>query len=209
MKIDRERILATALSQLDRVGLEGLTLRLLATELGVKAATLYWHFSSKEALIDALATRVLAEGADGLLPADSPTDWRTWARTYGEGLRKLLVAHRDGARMVSGTRLTDTTYLQTLEHITGQLVRAGFTLRQAVVLLGTVYSYTAGFVIEEQAIYPQPGLRNPSYDLDARATRLQDAGLPLLAEAGPVLLDNFTQRYTEGLNLILAGTANP
>ncbi len=46
-----------------------------------------------------------------------------------------------------------------------------FTLRHAVVGLGTLYSYTIGFVIEEQATQFALGKPNPQYDLAARGQR--------------------------------------
>ena len=49
MKIQREAVVARALDLLDEVGIEGLTMRRLADAMGIKAASLYWHFSNKQA----------------------------------------------------------------------------------------------------------------------------------------------------------------
>ena len=49
MALDRARILAAALALLTQDGLEGLTMRRLAASLGVKAASLYWHYAGKQA----------------------------------------------------------------------------------------------------------------------------------------------------------------
>ncbi len=205
MKVNRDMVVQAALRLLDDVGLEQLTLRRLGIELDVQAATIYWHFRNKEELIDEMATAVLAEGAPNLLPARASTDWKVWASAFGAGLRKTLLAYRDGARMVSGTRLTNTEYMKTVELIAAQLVEAGFTVRQAVVLFGTLYSYTLSFVMEEQAVYPRPNQRSPQYDLAERSARLDPAELPLMRQAGPILLDRFDRRYKEGLDLILRG----
>jgi TetR/AcrR family transcriptional regulator, tetracycline repressor protein len=59
--------------------------------------------------------------------------------------------------MVAGTRLTNTQFMKTAERIATKLVASGFTLRQTVVLLSTVYNYTLSFVMEEQAVFPRPG----------------------------------------------------
>jgi len=205
MKLNREIVTTAALALLDRVGLEGLTLRLLAAELEVKAATLYWHFESKEALLDEMATTVLAQGAAQLLPARESADWSAWVSAFGCGLRQVLLTHRDGARMVAGTRLTGLDYMEAVERIAARMVEAGFTLREAVVLFGTVYNYTVSFVMEEQAVFPTPGERSPDYDLAARNQRLQEADLPLVRQAGSILFDKFERRYKEGLALITAG----
>ncbi|NUR85911.1 MAG: helix-turn-helix transcriptional regulator, partial [Nonomuraea sp.] len=54
MSLDRELIVRTALRLLDEVGLEKLSLRRLAKELGAHPTALYWHFSGKQELLDAM-----------------------------------------------------------------------------------------------------------------------------------------------------------
>jgi TetR/AcrR family transcriptional regulator, tetracycline repressor protein len=205
MKINRDMVTRAALKLLNEVGLERLTLRLLGRELKVQAATLYWHFKSKEELIDEMATTVLAEGAGQLIPVKDSSDWRVWAAVFGIGLRKTLLAYRDGARMVAGTRLTNTEYMKTAERIAAKLIKSGFTLRQTVVLLSTIYNYTLSFVMEEQAVFPRPGERSPQYDIAKRNAKLDARRLPLLRQAGAILFDKFDRRYKEGLRLILRG----
>ena len=207
MKVNRDIVVRGGLKLLNEVGLERLTLRLLARELGIQAATLYWHFESKEELIDEMATEVLAEGAKHLVPASSSSgaDWSAWAVAFGTGLRKTLLAYRDGARMIVGTRLTDTRYMQTVERIAQKLIAGGFSLRQATILLSTIYDFTLSVVIEEQSVSPRPGERGQQYDLAKRGAALAADGLPLLSKAGAVLFGNFERRHNEGLALILQG----
>ena len=205
MKVNRIMVAQAGLKLLNEVGLEQLTLRRLGTELKVQAATIYWHFKSKEELIDEMATIVLAEGAPNLVPARISVDWKLRAATYGNGLRKTLLAYRDGARMVAGTRLTNTEYLMTVESISAKLLEAGFSLRQIVVLLSTIYNYTLNFVAEEQAVYPRPNVRSPQYDIAKRNAKLDAREFPLLRKSGAILFDGFDRRYKEGLELVLAG----
>lgn len=205
MKVNRAIVTRAGLKLLNEVGLEQLTLRLLGKELKIQAATVYWHFKSKEELIDEMATMVLAEGVRNLLPARESPDWSVWAASFGTGLRKTLLAYRDGARMVAGTRLTNTEYMKTVERIAARLVESEFTLRQVVVLLSTIYNYTLSFVIEEQAVFPRPGERSPQYDLAQRSARLDPKEFPLLRRSGPILFDKFDRRYKEGLELMLRG----
>jgi TetR/AcrR family transcriptional regulator, tetracycline repressor protein len=205
MKINRDMVTRAGLKLLNEVGLERLTLRHLGHELKVQAATLYWHFKSKEDLIDEMATVVLAEGAPQLVPLKESTDWTVWAASFGLGLRKTLLAYRDGARMVAGTRLTNTEYMKTAEHIAARLVESGFTVRQTVVLLSTIYSYTLSFVMEEQAVFPRPGERSSHYDVAKRNAKLDRREFPILRQAGAILFDKFDRRYKEGLRMILRG----
>lgn len=205
MKINRDMVTRAGLKLLNEVGLERLTLRLLAGRLKVQAATLYWHFKSKGELIDEMATVVLAEGTAQLVPVKNSTDWAVWAAAFGMGLRRTLLAYRDGARMVAATRLTNTEYMKTAERIATKIVEAGFTVRQTVVLLNTIYNYTLSFVTEEQAVFPRPGERSPQYDIAKRNAKLDGNELPILREAGAILFDRFDRRYKEGLDLILRG----
>lgn len=205
MKINRDMVTRAALKLLNEIGLEQLTLRRLGVELNVQAATIYWHFKSKGELLDEMATTVLTEGADNLLPRRKSADWRVWASSYGEGLRKMLLAHRDGGRMVSGTRLTNTEPLKTTEKIGAQIVASGFSLRAAVVLLSTIYNYTISFAMEEQAVFPTPGERSPLYSIEDRNARLDPAIFPHHRQASSILFDRYDWRFREGLELILRG----
>src|SRR5580658_4232844 len=205
MKINREMVTRAGLKLLNEDGLEQLTLRRLATELNVQAATIYWHFKSKEELLDEMATTVLAEGAAHLIPARKSSDWKVWASTFGEGLRKTLLAYRDGARMVSGTRLTNTEHLKTTERIGNEMLASGFSVRAAVVLFSTIYNYTLSFVMEEQAVFPVAGKRSPRYSIEERNARLDPAAFPFLRQTSTILFDHYDRRFREGLALILQG----
>jgi TetR/AcrR family transcriptional regulator, tetracycline repressor protein len=208
MKVNREILTRGALDLLNEVGLEELTLRRLGASLKVRAGATYWHFKSKEELLDEMATALLADAALELLPTRKQANWKVWVAAFGEGLRKALLRYRDGARMVTGTKLTNAEYMKTAEATGTQLLKAGFTLRQSVVLLTTVYNYTLSFVIEEQAVFPRPGERSKQYDLRKRSESLSSEGLPLMRQAGRILFDRFEQRYKEGLALILQGATS-
>jgi len=205
MKVNRDRVIREALALLDEVGLEQLTLRTLAKKLDIQAATVYWHFKSKQDLIDEMATLVLAEGSPELLSKKAGADWSVWAAAFGTGLRKILLRYRDGARLVAGSRLTDTRYMTVAESIAQRIVDAGFTVRQTVVLMSTINDYTESFVMEEQAVFPRPGERSAQYDLAARKAALVGKGLPILMQSGSILFDRFDRRYREGLDLIIRG----
>lgn len=192
---------------LNASGLEGLTLRKLASRLEVKAPALYWHFASKQALLDAMAARVLRESMEETRDLDELADWREWAGAYYVRLRSVLLRYRDGARMFSGTYLTDVDLYAPMEASLRRLTESGFTLRQAVVGLSTLYSYTIGFVIEEQATEFAPGTPNPQYDLAAREERVNKDVYPHAAAAGAEIFLNHDERFGEGLALIIAGMA--
>ncbi len=205
MKVNRDMVVRGGLKLLNEAGIEQLTLRLLAAELKIQAPTVYWHFKNKQELIDEMATRVLAEGASQLVPKKDSSGWTAWAAAFGTGLRKTLLAYRDGARVVVGSRLTNTEYMKTAERVAARLLDEGFTVRQAVVLLSTIYNYTVSFVMEEQAVFPRPDERSPQYDIAERNAQLDPKEFPILRQGGAILFDKFDRRYKEGLDLILCG----
>jgi AcrR family transcriptional regulator len=88
--LTRERIVAAALELVDRDGLEAVTMRRIADELGVQAPSLYNHMRSKDVLLDAVAASVI-EQVDASVFARR--GWRSaldaWAWSYYEA----LVAH--------------------------------------------------------------------------------------------------------------------
>src|ERR1700759_775016 len=100
MRLRRERVVDEAIALLDADGLDALTMRKLATRLGVQPGALYWHFAGKQALLDAMADRFLDGFTDGLPPGGS---WEEQFAAAGWRLREVLLSHRDGARVMAGT----------------------------------------------------------------------------------------------------------
>jgi len=202
MALDRETVVRTALRVLDEAGLDGLTLRKIATELNVQAPALYWHFKNKQALLDEMATTLLVDSLEKFGMPETAS-WVEFAETYGRGLREMLLSHRDGAKMFSGTYLTDDSVYASMERAIRTFAGAGFDPHDAVRGLNTIYCYAIGFTIEEQAVYPKPGERNEQYDPAKRAERVED--LPLVAETGGDVLGNFEDRFEFGLQVIIRG----
>ncbi|MEG0884851.1 MAG: TetR family transcriptional regulator, partial [Janthinobacterium sp.] len=100
MKIQREAVVARALDLLDEVGIEGLTMRRLADAMGIKAASLYWHFSNKQALLDGMADVLIDDVARSV---DADAGWETRLRQVAAQMRAALSARRDGVRVFGGT----------------------------------------------------------------------------------------------------------
>jgi AcrR family transcriptional regulator len=203
--LDRQLILHHAFAVLNEAGLEGLTLRRLATQLNVKAPAIYWHFKNKRDLLDEMATQVFRESYQESAALESLQAWREWAAACAQALRRTLLRYREGAKMFSGTYLTDAELYAPMEANLRRLTREGFTLRQAVVGLGALYSYTVGFVIEEQAVQLAPGEPNPQYDLSARDKRVNKELYPLAWAAGAEMFTNHDARFAEGLAVIVTG----
>jgi TetR/AcrR family transcriptional regulator, tetracycline repressor protein len=203
--LDRKTILGQAFSLLNELGLEGLTLRRLAARLGIQAPAIYWHFKNKQELLDEMGTQVLREVVENGPEPEPERGWEEWAIAYSESLRRTLLRYRDGAKMFSGTYLTDAGLFAGMEMSLSKLCGAGFTLRQAVVSLGSIYAYTVGFVIEEQAQTPIAGKPDPRYDLERRDERIDKEKYPLAHAAGREMFKEADARFLGGVRLIVAG----
>jgi AcrR family transcriptional regulator len=148
--LDRQRIVTEAVALLDEQGLEGVTLRSLAQRLGVQAPTLYWHIPSKAALLTAIAEQILQETFKDPQPPAPAVRWQDWLSGLTEGLRQALLAHRDGARVVSAAQESEAMAAIS-ELAMSTLVARGVTLRMARLIVLTVYRFTMGYVLEEQS----------------------------------------------------------
>ncbi|MFC3999399.1 TetR/AcrR family transcriptional regulator C-terminal domain-containing protein [Nocardiopsis sediminis] len=146
--LDRATVAATALTLLDDVGLDGLTVRRLAAELGVQSPALYWHFRDKQELLDLMAQELQA--ALPLAPRRDDEPWPQWVARRARERRRLLLSRRDGARLVAGTAAGPAIALQAEAELR-TLADAGFSPVQALRAITAIGHYTTGFVMEEQS----------------------------------------------------------
>ncbi|MGW0465717.1 TetR/AcrR family transcriptional regulator [Streptomyces sp. NPDC003027] len=89
--LDRDRIVAAAIRMLDEEGLAKLSMRKLATELGVTAMSLYWYVDTKDDIIEYAVDTVYGEiDRDAV---DAAGDWRDRIRVLALDYRRMLVRH--------------------------------------------------------------------------------------------------------------------
>ena len=93
--LKQEHIIEAAFRLLDETGIEGVSLRKLACSLGIRAPSLYWHFKSKQALIDAMADAMITEVARDI-PAGQ--HWRSTMHQIANEFRTAFKAHRPNGR---------------------------------------------------------------------------------------------------------------
>ncbi|MCR6487436.1 TetR/AcrR family transcriptional regulator C-terminal domain-containing protein [Amycolatopsis sp. OK19-0408] len=139
----RTEVLHAAIELLDEVGLDALTMRLLASRLGVRASALYRHYPSKQALLDAMVAHLVGTGE---LPE---AEWDELLRGAASGLRSVMLAHRDGARLIAGFHDPGPDAVAAFERLITALTEAG--VPAAAVAVDTVMAYANGFTVEEQA----------------------------------------------------------
>ncbi|SEC93673.1 TetR/AcrR family transcriptional regulator C-terminal domain-containing protein [Streptomyces sp. TLI_105] len=89
--LDRDRIVAAAVRMLDEEGLAKLSMRKLATELGVTAMSLYWYVDTKDDILEYAMDSVYGE--IDLAAVDAAGDWRERIRLLALDYRRMLVRH--------------------------------------------------------------------------------------------------------------------
>lgn len=204
--LTRQTLIDTALKLLPEVGLDGLTVRRLAAELGVQSPALYWHVRTKQELLDDIADGIVQ--APGMGPPREGETWQHWLTRRARGYRAALLAHRDGARIVAGAqRLSPATVAMLDRELTG-MVALGFTPALALHAITAVTNYVTGFVLREQTERPLAPGQTLATGLTALAEFL-DAGAeaPLIAairEGGSPLGED---AFDLGLRALIAGVA--
>lgn len=197
--IGREQIVESAFQLLDEAGIEGVSLRKVACQLGIRAPSLYWHFKSKRALVDAMADALIEDVARDI-PAGQP--WRTTLLQIAQELRHGFKAHRDGARVYAGTYLASENVLRLGESMIKALAEAGAPVDFAATAAMDLGYYVMGFVIEEQAV---PDYRHLE-DVGKAFLALSQARFPYCWQARHLLTEpDFERRFDQGVGLMLDG----
>lgn len=115
MALEQRDIVAAARAILDEYGLTDLSMRRIATALGVQPGALYWHFANKQSLLAALADDILV-----VLPEPDGPPGRVidvWARC----LRSALLGQRDGAELVASVLAMRLGEISPIDHLAALL----------------------------------------------------------------------------------------
>jgi AcrR family transcriptional regulator len=127
-----------ALAIIDAEGLEALTMRRLAADVGVKAPSLYNHIAGKDQLLDG-ALRVMR--AQFRLPSPAPEHWKQLMVAIFTEYRRLLSAHPNMIPL-AGRRLPGESE-SGLVYLTSQ----GFTTEDSVEIWQSLLALTVGFTM--------------------------------------------------------------
>lgn len=207
--LTREVIARAALRVLEREGIDGLSMRKVGAELGVKAASLYWHVRNKEQLLDLLSDALMADAEPP--PREGP--WRDQLRAYSERHRQHLLGKRDAAKVTAGRLAPGPHILRLLEDQLGRLREAGFTDADAALINHLLGVYVQGFVLQEQSPLSASeamgaGRREAAEAAGDQFRRLPEAAFPnLVALADDLTAPTMDDRFAFGLERLLDGMA--
>jgi AcrR family transcriptional regulator len=207
-RLTRAAVAERALALADKAGLDALTIRKLATELGVTPMALYWHFRGKDELLDGLAERVWSE-IDLTVDRDAP--WTEQLRRLLESLLTVLRAHPAAPGLVLHSDKQNAARLNATELTLDILRTAGFSPEDASMAASS--ALWTGIML----VMSEPGIE--SLD-DTERTEVQRKKQVTLATQSPVKVprlvecalpmtacDNPEDHYKFGVDLFIAGLA--
>jgi AcrR family transcriptional regulator len=146
--LSKERVLETAVALAQREGLESLTMRRLADELGAGAMTLYHYVPNKETLVDGMIDIVFGEIE---LPATGG-DWRMELRRRALSTREALNRHRWAVGLMESRTTPGPNSLRLHDAVLGCLREAGFSIELTIQAYSVQDAYIYGFALQEKSV---------------------------------------------------------
>lgn len=202
--LTRERILRTALELVDAHGIEALSMRRLAAELGVDPMAIYHHLPGKEAILEGITELAFAELR---VEPSGDDDWREQVRAFARAYRDLVRTHPHlTLLLIANVEAGGASVLKASERLYEALERSGLPHELIVPAAGVIVDYVHGFALSE--------------GLALRASDPGEGGLVALLERYPSMKLPAMRRamrasvgasahfdLEEGINLILSGIA--
>lgn len=139
--LSRDRILEVALAVADADGVEALTMRRVATRLGVDPMAIYRHVKGKDDLLDGVVERLWHEVPP---PPRRPDAWAEPLRDYAHGLRAVVNAHPSAAPLLLTRPVMPRSALEATHTLLSNLQDAGFDELRAARILRSVSSAALG-----------------------------------------------------------------
>jgi AcrR family transcriptional regulator len=142
-KLNVARIVAAAVRIADREGLEALSMRGIAEEMGSGVMSLYRHVSGKDRLLDLLLDEAYGEIA---VPDTSSGDWQTDLREMARQTRQVLKRHWWLGSLLTSRPTFGPNYLRWFEFLLAATAGAVPKVPSRVRVIGTVFAYINGVV---------------------------------------------------------------
>ncbi len=216
-RLTRDRVVAAAMHIMDAEGLDAVTMRRIAREVGVEAMSLYHHVRDKEDLLDGICAMVMRE----FRYPDEDRPWIEVARDGAREWRRVLREHPNVIALWADRQrpMTELEALMPMEFALRVIARAGIDEREGVLVFNVLGGYIMGVVMMEvgamfSAGTTRPGPSGPhavhsKLPEEAVAGSLPAETLPCLVAALPYLAEcDPDEQFEFGLDLLLAGIAS-
>jgi AcrR family transcriptional regulator len=211
MQLTRERIVAAAVELIEREGVDAVSMRRIAAELGSGVMSLYNHVPSKDALLDGVAEQVMS-GID--FSSEPGASWEDQVRAQARAFRQIARAHPRCTMVVVSRPNASATGLRPIEHALATLRGAGFTGDEAVRVVRAFVAYIVGSLLREvgvaPSLAPQHQLAQPADDAPgAGQHRLDPAEFPQVTSLTAELMHkDHDADFEFGLELLVRAVAD-
>ena len=149
--LSRERVLRAAVKIADDGGIESLTMRRLAEQLGAEAMSLYYHVANKEEVLDGIAEVVVTEINDVVGRIERPATAEEWKKAVRQRIlsaRQVLLRHPWAPRVLESRTNTSLAVLRYYDALLGLMHDGGFSWDLAHHALHALGSRALGFAQE-------------------------------------------------------------
>ena len=145
-QLSRRDVITAAITVIDAEGLAALTMRRLATELGVTAMSLYRHVPNRDALLSAVVDMLAAAAITDL---DDGWSWRRAVQEFAGGYRAMLLRHPRAVPLLATHPVTIETGLALIDGVLRRFDAAGIGRDQALTVVQSVTVYTLGHALAQ------------------------------------------------------------
>jgi AcrR family transcriptional regulator len=142
------RIVGVAVAVADAEGVDAVSMRRVAAELGAGTMSLYRHVSTKNELLDLMVDEVISECWPGEPPSG---DWRADLRAMALVERRVMLAHPWMPALVASRPPLGPNVLRRTEYMFGLVDGLGLDIEQMASFVGVVTAYVRGVVFSHLA----------------------------------------------------------
>jgi len=190
--LTRQAVVARAIEVGNAEGLEAVSLRRLAQELGVTPMALYRHVRDKQDLINAMTEAVL-EGIDATIGLRPEMAWTERLRLFIDNYKEQIDARPLAIPLsIAYNAEGPPGFWKVLEDLLAILLDAGFGRRQAIVLIRMISNLLAGYLLllQQGAAAGQALSQLDTYQVDLLRRRFALAQLSLPRDEFPNLVES-------------------
>lgn len=199
--LSREAIVRKALEMLDEHGMQKLSMRKLAAELGAAPMSLYWHVPTKHALVELCIDEVYGE----LELPDPDVGWETALRGMMHSMRHLALRHPWWVRNIGEYLSIGPKAVRMANSMLEPVLRAGLSTVEASQSVSTVSSFVFGFAVAEVNYNNSGRLDIAPLDMAKFAELYRDEYPHYVAMVSEPELFSLDRQFEFGLDCVIDG----
>jgi TetR/AcrR family tetracycline transcriptional repressor len=199
--LSREAILDASLGLIDEVGLDKFSIRLLAQRMRVFPAAIYWHLSTRNALLAATLNHCLSD----TMPNTEPDDWKAWLTALFRENRRVVQRHPNITPLITSQLLSNAgANFKLVDRTLEVLETAGFKGAKLFAAYDIVITATLGFVTMEFAALPSEDTKGWTKLMRQTVEGLDEKSYPHIHRHKAALTNkHFILRWENGATLPL------